>query len=112
MPNPAVGTAKVGSIIFVGKWTFKILESLKERPYRPGQLRRSVGSVSPRMLTRTLRNLESAGLIARHVTTQSRSLAVEYSLTKAGRSFLGPLGSVCRWAHAQRKEMSAVISLH
>jgi DNA-binding HxlR family transcriptional regulator len=70
--------ARMASSIFIGRWTPKILFSLKERPYRHGQLRRQLGSISQRMLTRTLRNLESAGLIARQVT-QSNAIAVEYS---------------------------------
>jgi hypothetical protein len=49
--------------IFIGRGqgTPKVLFALKEKPYRHGQLRRRVGSVSQRMLTRTLRNLESTG---------------------------------------------------
>ena len=60
--------SKIASSIFIGRWTPKILFSLRDRPYRHGQLRRQLGSVSQRMLTRTLRNLESTGLIARRVT--------------------------------------------
>jgi DNA-binding HxlR family transcriptional regulator len=60
--------AKMVSPIFIGRWTLKILFSLKKRPHRHGELRRHVGNVSQRMLTRTLRNLESTGLIARQVT--------------------------------------------
>ena len=111
MRNPSIDSAKAGSTIFIGKWTVKILYSLKEKPYRHGQLRRRLGSVSQRMLTRTLRNLESAGLIGRSVITRSKSLAVEYSLTKEGRSFLAPLGSICQWADGQHQEVSAVIHL-
>ena len=111
MINPSLDSAKVGSTIFIGKWTVKILHSLKKKPYRHGQLRRNLVSISQRMLTRTLRNLESTGLIARSVTMRSRSVAVEYSLTKAGKSFLAPLGSICRWADGQHKELSAVIRL-
>jgi hypothetical protein len=48
--------------IFIGRWTPKILFSLKEKPYRHGELRRNIGNVSRRMLTRTLRNLESTGI--------------------------------------------------
>jgi DNA-binding HxlR family transcriptional regulator len=96
--------------VFIGKWTVKIVYLLKERPYRHGELRRRLGSISQRMLTKTLRNLESGGLIARCVT-QSKPLAVEYSLTKLGRSFLGPLGSMCRWADRHNKELSAVVGL-
>jgi DNA-binding HxlR family transcriptional regulator len=73
------------------------LVSLKERPHRHGELRRHLGSVSQRMLTRTLRNLESAGLIARRVT-RSRDIAVEYSLTQLGRTIIAPLGGMCRRA--------------
>ena len=59
-------------------------------PIAYGQLRCRLGSVSQRMLTRMLRNLESSGLIARRVTT-SKSIAVEYSLTKPGRTFIAPV---------------------
>jgi hypothetical protein len=58
--------SKMASPIFIGRWTPKILFSLKERPQRHGEWRRHLGNVSQRMLSRTLRKLESAGLIARH----------------------------------------------
>jgi DNA-binding HxlR family transcriptional regulator len=96
--------------IFIGRWTPKVLFSLKERPYRHGQLRRQLGSISQRMLTRTLRNLESAGLIARHVT-QSRAIAVEYSLTQLGKTIIAPLGGMCRWVKHYRKNVSADVRL-
>ncbi len=97
--------------IFVGKWTVKILYLLKKGPQRHGVLRRGLGNVSQRMLTRTLRNLESSGLIVRQ-TKQSRTLAVEYSLTKLGRTFIVPLDSICRWAKGNKMEISATIHVH
>jgi hypothetical protein len=51
--------AKTVSTFFIGKWTVKIVSLLYEKPHRHGKLRRRLGSVSQRMLTRTLRNLES-----------------------------------------------------
>jgi DNA-binding HxlR family transcriptional regulator len=67
----------VTNTLFIGKWTVRVLFLLKERPYRHAQLRRRLGPISQRMLTRTrtLRNLESNGLICRKVT-QSRSVTV------------------------------------
>src|SRR5215467_15567479 len=100
----------MASTIFIGKWTVTILLSLRERPHRHGELRRRLGGVSQRMLTRTLRNLESSGLIARRVT-KSKSIAVEYSLTELGRTFIAPLTSICRWANNNHKELSAVVQL-
>jgi DNA-binding HxlR family transcriptional regulator len=88
---------KMPAPIFIGRWTPRILLSLKERPHRHAELRRHIGNVSQHMLTRTLRNLESAGLIARRVT-RSRSIAVEYSLTRLGKTIIAPLRAMCRWA--------------
>jgi len=96
--------------VFIGKWTVKIVELLKEKPHRHGELRRRLGGISQRMLTKTLRNLESGGLITRRVM-QSKPLAVEYALTKLGRSFLIPLRSICGWASRHHRELSAVVSL-
>jgi DNA-binding HxlR family transcriptional regulator len=102
--------SKTAPSIFIGRWTPKILFSLKERPYRHGELRRQLGSVSQRMLTRTLRNLESAGLIARRVT-KSKAITVEYSLTQLGRTLIAPLGGMCRWTKRHRRDMSADVRL-
>lgn len=100
----------VTPMIFIGKWTVKILFLLEEQPYRHAHLRRRLGAISQRMLTRTLRNLESTGLIARKVT-QSRSVTVSYSLTKLGRSFMIPVNSVCRWIDRNRTGLRATIDL-
>jgi DNA-binding HxlR family transcriptional regulator len=102
--------SKAASSIFIGRWTPRVLFSLEERSYRHGQLRRQLGSVSQRMLTRTLRNLESAGLIARRVT-KSKAIAVEYSLTHLGRTIIAPLGGMCRWAKRYRRNVSAEVRL-
>jgi DNA-binding HxlR family transcriptional regulator len=101
---------KIESSLFIGRWTPKVLFSLDEKPYRHGQLRRRLGSVSQRMLTRTLRNLESTGLIERRVTG-SKPMAVEYSLTRLGRTIITPLGGMCRWARRPRPERDCGVSL-
>ena len=96
--------------IFIGRWTPKILFSLKVRPCRHGELRRNVGNVSQHMLTRTLRNLESTGLITRRVT-RSRARAFEYLLTNLGRTIIAPLRGMCRWAKRYSKDVSAGVHL-
>jgi len=100
--------SKMARPIFIGRWTPKILFSLHERPYRHGQLRRRLGSVSQRMLTRTLRNLESTGLIVRRVTG-TKAIAVEYSLTQPGRTIISPLKGMCRWARRHRTRVRAEV---
>ncbi len=102
--------SKMPSPIFIGRWTPRILFSLKERPHRHGELRRRLGRVSQRMLTRTLRNLESTGLITRRVTGV-KATAVEYSLTKLGSTLIAPLRGMCRWAKRYCREVSADVHL-
>jgi DNA-binding HxlR family transcriptional regulator len=96
--------------IFIGKWTPKILFSLQEKTYRHGQLRRRLQGVSQRMLTRTLRSLESSGLIARSASGL-KPLAVEYSLTQPGRTIIAPLRGMCRWASRYRMRVRADVHL-
>jgi DNA-binding HxlR family transcriptional regulator len=102
--------SKVVPTIFIGKWTVVILSTLREGPHRHGKLRRRLAGISQRILTRTLRNLESTGLVARRVT-ESKLLAVEYSLTPMGKSFIAPLASICRWAYRHNKELTATVRL-
>lgn len=106
----SVQGSKNRSQLFIGRWTPKILFSLTKRPYRHGQLRRRLGTVSQRMLTRSLRNLESTGLIARRVT-ESKGIAAEYSLTRLGRTIIRPLGGMCRWARRHGRHVSAEVQL-
>ena len=102
---------KTTTPVFIGRWTPKILFSLKEKPYRHGELRRRLGGVSQRMLTRTLRGLESTGLVAKRVTRSDAVAVVEYSLTHLGSTIIAPLGGMCRWAARYRMNVSADVYL-
>lgn len=100
-PNPT---------LFVGKWTVRIIYLLQERPHRHGELRRRLGPVSQRMLTRTLRNLEACGLIVRTVI-RSKPVAVEYALTGKGSGFVAPVRAICLWRDRNRSAIRASIHL-
>jgi len=79
------------------KWSVLIVTALAERPYRFGELKREIGDISQRMLTQTLRDLQADGLVEREVFPTTPP-SVEYRLSPLGRSFLGPLTAVVRWA--------------
>jgi DNA-binding HxlR family transcriptional regulator len=106
----AIQGSKIIKPIFIGRWTPRVLFSLYEKPYRHGELRRRLQGVSQRMLTRTLRSLESSGLIARRETT-SKPLAVEYSLTQPGKTIIAPLRRMCRWAKQYQVKVTADVHL-
>ncbi len=76
-----------------GAWTPKILWYLREEPRRFGDLKRDLGSVSAKVLTTRLRELESRGVIERKVQSTSPP-TVEYSLTALGQKFQPVLDSI------------------
>lgn len=79
------------------KWTVLVVSTLGEGPRRFNELRREIPSVSQRMLTLTLRNLERDGLVSRKVTP-SIPPRVDYDLTELGRSLLKPVNALEQWA--------------
>jgi DNA-binding HxlR family transcriptional regulator len=88
------------------KWTVLVVSTLGDGPKRFNELRRSLGSISQRMLTLTLRALERDGLVTRTVfpTIPPR---VDYALTKLGRSLLEPVNGLSGWARKNRAAMDA-----
>jgi DNA-binding HxlR family transcriptional regulator len=79
------------------KWSVLVVSRLGERPLRFNELRRSIGGISQRMLTLTLRGLERDGLITRTVFP-SIPPRVDYALTPLGRDLLVPVSALGDWA--------------
>ncbi|GAB3809719.1 winged helix-turn-helix transcriptional regulator [Micromonospora zhanjiangensis] len=87
------------------KWTLLLITLLGRRPYRFNELNRAVEGISQRMLTRTLRTLESDGLVEREVFGTSPP-SVEYRLTPLGVSLLEPLSALAGWAVDHQAEVA------
>ncbi|MGI9326281.1 MAG: winged helix-turn-helix transcriptional regulator [Pseudomonadales bacterium] len=81
------------------KWIPGIIFALSDGPHRTGELSRRLPSISKKMMTQTLRNLEAWGMVRRKVFHQVPP-KVEYSLTAVGRKFAEPLALLCEWAEA------------
>ena len=79
------------------KWTVLVVQTLGSGSKRFNELRREIPSVSQRMLTLTLRNLERDGLVNRTVTP-SIPPRVDYELTELGRSLQKPICGLASWA--------------
>ena len=79
------------------KWTVLVVQTLAEGPRRFNELRREIPSVSQRMLTLTLRNLERDGLVSRTVTPTIPP-RVDYELTALGHSLQKPICGLATWA--------------
>jgi DNA-binding HxlR family transcriptional regulator len=79
------------------KWSVLVVTLLGGGPKRFNELRRTIGGISQRMLTLTLRGLERDGLVTRTVfpTVPPR---VDYALTSLGRDLLQPVSALGAWA--------------
>lgn len=79
-----------------GKWSLFILRDLMDGSMRFGELQRSIGSISQKVLTSHLRFLEKNGIVNRKVYPEVPP-RVEYSLTELGLSLKPILDSMWDW---------------
>ena len=85
------------------KWKVLILRDLMPGTKRFGELKKSVGNVSQKVLTAQLRAMEASGLVNRKVYAEVPP-RVEYSLTELGKSLKPILDSMCAWGKAYKAE--------
>ena len=78
------------------KWKVLILRDLLSGTMRFGALKKSIGSVSQKVLTANLREMEEDGLLARKVYAEVPP-RVEYSLTETGLSLKPILEAMADW---------------
>jgi DNA-binding HxlR family transcriptional regulator len=86
------------------KWKILIIRDLLTGTRRFGELKRSVGNISQKMLTANLRFLEENMLVDRKVYAEVPP-RVEYTLTETGYSLKGVLDSMAEWGEAFRQRM-------
>lgn len=84
-------------VVINGKWKLIILYELAcETTLRYGELKRNIPSITHKMLSTQLKELESSGMIIRKEYPQVPP-KVEYSLSAKGLSFIPILDDMCDW---------------
>lgn len=83
------------------KWTVMVVGVLSGGPQRFNTILRTIGGVSHRMLTLTLRGLERDGLVTRTIYPTIPP-KVEYELTELGNSLIAPLRALSSWGVKNR----------
>ncbi|MER5624806.1 helix-turn-helix domain-containing protein [Streptosporangium sp. NPDC002544] len=113
VPADELAACPVGDVFrrMGDKWSMLLVVLLGRRPHRYNELHRAIEGISQRMLTRTLRGLETDGLVRREVHPTVPP-SVEYSLTPLGRTLLQPLSALADWAMLHEAEVNEVRSRH
>lgn len=82
---------------FGDKWSLMVIDFLSEGTLRYSELDNKIQSISQKMLTVTLKSLETDGLISRKVYPQIPP-RVEYSLTNLGETLIPAIAMMKKWA--------------
>ena len=85
------------------KWKVLILRDLLSGTKRFGELKRSIGSVSQKVLTAQLRAMEASGLVSRKVYPEVPP-RVEYTLTETGYSLRPILDAMWDWGEQYKAQ--------
>ena len=83
-------------MIISDKWKVLILRDLMNGTMRFGELKKSIGHVSQKVLTAQLRDMEEKGLLTRKVYAEVPP-RVEYTLTETGYSLKLVLDALRVW---------------
>lgn len=86
------------------KWKVLILRDLMNGTMRFGELKKSIGHVSQKVLTAQLRQMENSGLLTRKVYAEVPP-RVEYTLTDLGRSLNPILDALRTWGEQYKASM-------
>ena len=93
------------TLMLIGdKWKVLILRDLMTGTKRFGELKKSIGSVSQKVLTAQLRDMEANGLVHRQVYAEVPP-RVEYSLTELGRSLKPILDAMRAWGEGDKAKI-------
>ncbi|MDP4147083.1 MAG: helix-turn-helix domain-containing protein [Bacillota bacterium] len=93
------------TLLLIGeKWKVLILRDLIAGTKRFGELKKSIGAISQKVLTQQLREMEEDGLVARKVYAEVPP-RVEYSLTETGMSLKSVLDSLGSWGKHYKEKI-------
>ena len=91
------------TLMLIGdKWKVLILRDLIHGTKRFGELKKSIGSISQKVLTQQLRAMEEDNLLIRTVYAEVPP-RVEYTLTETGKSLKIILDSMASWGREYKK---------
>ena len=94
------------TLMLIGnKWKVLIIRDLINGTKRFGELKKSIGTISQKVLTSNLRDMEESGLIKRKVYAEVPP-RVEYSLTKTGKSLKSVIDSMIKWGNTYKQSVN------
>lgn len=85
------------------KWKLLIIRNLRVRPWRFNELQKSLEGISQKVLTDSLRSMESDGIVTRTVYPEVPP-RVEYALSELGESMRPIIDAMEAWGIEYKKQ--------
>lgn len=104
-PNLPAYPVETTLTLISDKWKVLILRDLLTGTKRFGELRKSIGTVSQKVLTSQLRQMKESGLLTRKVYAEVPP-RVEYTLTELGYSLKPIMDAMWAWGENYKKQYS------
>jgi DNA-binding HxlR family transcriptional regulator len=95
--------------VISGKWKLPIIGSVLFGKKRFTEIQRNIPKITPRMLSKELKELELNGMIVRKVY-DSTPVTVEYELSESGKSITEVLDKMIEWGIEHRMSVFSVTS--
>ncbi|QQK08994.1 winged helix-turn-helix transcriptional regulator [Miniphocaeibacter halophilus] len=104
MTNMPACPVEVTLMLISNKWSVLIIRDLIDGTKRFGELKKSIGTISQKVLTSNLRKMEEMGLLTRKVYAEVPP-KVEYTLTEIGYSLKPVLDALHIWGENYKKQI-------
>jgi len=91
-------------VLMGDKWKVLIVRDLLEGTKRFGELKKSVGTITQKVLTQNLRAMEENGLLTRKIYAEVPP-RVEYTLTEVGKSLKPVLDTMYTWGERYQESI-------
>ncbi len=89
--------------VISGKWKLPIIASILYGKNRFKDLQENIDKITPRMLSKELKELEINGIVERKVYNRTPVL-IEYKLTDSGKNITTVIDAMLDWGLTHRKE--------
>ena len=102
--EPELGMALLEVVnLFAGKWRMIIVASLFQEDIRFVEIQKLIPNITPRMLSKELKELELSGIVKRTVY-DSTPVLIHYGLTDSANSFAPIFIQMVEWGVEHRKK--------
>ncbi len=106
--NTPAALAEITLKLIGDHWKVMILQNLMSGTKRFGELKKSLGNITQKVLTSNLRNMEKSGLVIRNVYAQIPP-KVEYTLTSIGYSLMPVIEQMAAWGAEYKQNMKITL---